>query len=272
MENSASPAAETTDGEGVAEPRGLGLWRFLPLVVLVSGLVAGYAAGLHEHLSLETVARSRETLIAAAGGSSLLAALAFAVFCLVITAFGFPAPSALAVFGGLLFGWLAGALLAVAGAAGGATVMFLASRSAFGGALRQRTGRMSARLARGFERDAFTYLVALRLAPYIPFIAVNIAPALFRVRLPTFVAATVIGMLPLITIFAWLGEGVDDALASAVAAGRQLTPADLVTPQVKLALSALALLAVLVPLVRQIVRRRSLRSARRRGLAAEPES
>jgi uncharacterized membrane protein YdjX (TVP38/TMEM64 family) len=224
----------------------------------VLGLAAGYSAGLHEHFSLETIAGSRANLIAAVGGSSLLAALVFAVFCLVVTAFGFPAPSMLAVVGGLLFGWAAWALLAVAGAAGGATVMYLAARSAFGGALRQGTGRTSARLARGFERDAFTYLVALRLAPYIPFIAVNIAPALFRVRLATFIGATIIGMLPLITIFAWLGEGVDDALASAVAAGRQLTPSDLVTTQVKLALSALALLAVLVPVVRRFARRRPL--------------
>jgi len=272
MENSAGPLVEAADGEDVAEPRGFAAWRFLPVIVLVLGLVAGYAAGLHEHLSLEAVARSREDLIAAAGGSSLLAALAFVAFCLVITAFGFPAPSALAVFGGLLFGWLCGALLAVAGAAGGATIMYIAARYAFGTTLRQRSGRLSRRLARGFERDAFTYLVALRLAPYIPFIAVNIAPALFRVRLSTFIGASVVGMLPLIAIFAWLGDGVDEALDSAIAAGHRLAPADLITPQVKLALSVLALLAVLVPLLRHLIRSRSLRAARRRRVAADGEA
>jgi len=256
MEKPAGPLTQIGDGEAAAL-RASGFRRFLPLAVLVLGFAGGYASGLHEHFSLETLAGSRASLIGAVGGSSVLAALAFAVFCLVVTAFGFPAPSMLAVFGGLLFGWAPGALLAVAGAAGGATVMFLAARSAFGGALRQGARRATARLARGFERDAFTYLVALRLAPYIPFIAVNIVPALFRVRLATFIGATVIGMLPLIAIFAWLGEGVDAALASAVAAGRQLTPSDLVTTQVKLALSALALLAVLVPVVRHLARRRS---------------
>ena len=47
--------------------------------------------------------------------------------------------------------------------------------------------RPSAKLAAGFESNAFSYLLVLRIAPFFPFFVVNIAPALFNVRLKTFV-------------------------------------------------------------------------------------
>ena len=111
-------------------------------------------------------------------------------------ALSFPAAAILTIFSGFLFGWLPGTVFAMLGATGGATLLFLAARTAFGGFLRERVGGFAARLSDGFARDAFSYLLVLRLAPFIPFFVVNIAPALFNVRLRTFVLATVIGILP----------------------------------------------------------------------------
>jgi uncharacterized membrane protein YdjX (TVP38/TMEM64 family) len=112
------------------------------------------------------------------------------------------------------------------------------------------------RFAKGFERDAFTYLLALRLAPFIPFVVANIAPALFRVRSATFVWATLIGLWPLIAIFAWLGEGADGVFATAAAEGRELAPTDLLTPRITLTLAGLALVALLIPVVRRFATRK----------------
>ena len=62
----------------------------------------------------------------------------------------------------------------------------------------------------------------LRIAPFIPFFVVNIAPALFNVRLKTFVAATLLGILPGAFAYAWLGQGLDSVLIAAKAAGRDV--------------------------------------------------
>jgi uncharacterized membrane protein YdjX (TVP38/TMEM64 family) len=102
----------------------------------------------------------------------------------------------LTVISGFLFGWLAGALYAIVAATTGGTTLFLAARTAFGGFLRERAGGIVKKLARGFEEDAFFYLLVLRLTPFIPFFVVNIAPALFKIRLRTFLTATLIGILP----------------------------------------------------------------------------
>ena len=47
-----------------------------------------------------------------------------------------------------------------------------------------------------------------------PFWLVNLAPALFGVRLSTFVAATAIGILPATLTFAVFGAGLDSVIAA----------------------------------------------------------
>jgi uncharacterized membrane protein YdjX (TVP38/TMEM64 family) len=156
-----------------------------------------------------------------------------------------------------LFGWLLGGTLALIGATIGSALLFLAARSAFGHFLRDRVGGFSARLADGFRQDAFVYLLVLRLAPFIPFVLVNIAPALFGVKLRTFIGATAIGIIPAVFAYAWLGQGLDSVLVAASDAGRAVAVSDLVTPEITIAFAALALVAILAAIVRKVWASRS---------------
>jgi uncharacterized membrane protein YdjX (TVP38/TMEM64 family) len=101
--------------------------------------------------------------------------------------------------------------------------MFLAARSAFGDFLRDKVGGRVRRLADGFEKDAFSYLLVLRLAPIFPFFVMNIAPALFNVPLRTYVAATFLGILPGTFAYAYLGQGIDSVLVAARQAGTEVS-------------------------------------------------
>ena len=171
-------------------------WRFAPLVLIAGGLVLCWTMGWHRYVSIAWLADSRDMLSASVDANYLVSALMFVVFYALVTALSFPAASMLTIFAGFLFGWLPGAGLAIVGATTGASILFLAARTAFGGFLRDRAGGIAATLSKGFEKDAFGYLLVLRLAPFIPFFVVNIAPALCGVRPKTFVAATPIGILP----------------------------------------------------------------------------
>jgi len=55
--------------------------------------------------------------------------------------------------------------------------------------------------------DAFNYLLVLRLVPIFPFWLVNLVPALVGVRLPTYVLATFLGIVPGTFVYASLGNG-----------------------------------------------------------------
>ena len=229
-----------------------GRWRFVPIGVVLAGLAFGYAMGWQECLSLEYLGDSKEALKRFAASNPVLAPTVFVLIYAVAVAFSFPAASILTIISGFLFGWLAGALYAIIAATAGATALFLAARTAFGGFLKERAGNATAKLADGFEKDAFGYLLAMRIAPFIPFFVVNIAPALCNVRLKTFVAAPLLGILPGAFAYAWLGQGLHSVIIAAKAAGRDVTVSDLVTPEITIAFIALALVAALATIVRKV--------------------
>jgi uncharacterized membrane protein YdjX (TVP38/TMEM64 family) len=249
-------AKEPTDDEpedSEARPAGTRpLLRFLPVALIVAGLLLGYALGWHERVSLEGLAEDRDMLKRIVAENSILAPAGFIVLYAVAIAFSFPAAAVLTAIGGFLFGWLAGAFYAIVAATIGGTALFLAARTAFGAFLRNRSGRMAARLAHSFEQDAFSYILVLRLAPFIPFFVVSVAPGLFNVRLKTFLAATVIGALPGAFAYAWLGQGLDSVLVVARAAGRPIRLSDFITPEITIAFLALTLVAVLATIVRKV--------------------
>jgi uncharacterized membrane protein YdjX (TVP38/TMEM64 family) len=233
--------------------RSHGARRVLPLAVIALAFAAAYAFGLDDHLTLDALAAKRAALLAFVAANPVGAALIYVAVYAGAVAVAFPVASVMTIFGGFLFGWLLGGALTAMAATAGATLIFLAARSAFGDLLRRRAGTRAARLRDGFRRDAFSYLLILRLAPVLPFFVVNIAPALFDVRLRTFVAATFLGILPGTFAYAYLGQGIDSVLRAASASGRRVTLADIVTPEISLAFLALALVAILAFVVRKFV-------------------
>lgn len=92
----------------------------------------------------------------------------------------------LTLAGGLLFGTVTGAARAVAGATIGAVLLFLAARCALGGWLAGRARGLLDRVRPGLERDGFSYMLALRRLPVVPFWLVNLALALVGMRLGSF--------------------------------------------------------------------------------------
>jgi uncharacterized membrane protein YdjX (TVP38/TMEM64 family) len=152
------------------------------------------------------------------------------------------------VIGGFLFGAMLGVPLSVAGSTLGAVGVFLLGRSVW--ARRIVFGHPTLqRLKEGCRRDAFAYLVALRLVPIMPFGVIHVAAAYFDVSLPTFILGTAAGMVPCIAIYSLLGADLD---ALALHGGVPDAHA-LLHPSILLPLSGLAVLA-LVPVVARRVR------------------
>jgi len=151
------------------------------------------------------------------------------------------------VAGGVLFGLAAGSIYAVLGAWLGAILVFLAARYALGELLERRAGKLLDRVRPGLQRDGFSYLLALRLLPIVPFWLMNLAPALAGMRLAPYAAATLLGIVPATIVFVSLGAGFGDALS----AGQQPDLSIVFRPAVLLPLLGLAVLALLPIGVRQ---------------------
>jgi uncharacterized membrane protein YdjX (TVP38/TMEM64 family) len=115
----------------------------------------------------------------------------------------------LSVAGGFLFGSVFGAAWIVIGATIGATTLFLVAKTALGEPLRLRFASQIKRMEEGFQANAFSYLLLLRLVPLFPFWLVNLAPAFLGVSVVTFVVTTFIGIIPGSFVFASIGNGLN---------------------------------------------------------------
>lgn len=240
---------------GRKSDRQAGLLRYAPALIVMAGLALSYAFGLQDYLSLTFLAEQRQALRAYVDANLLWSAMLFFIAYVLAVAFSFPAASVLTIFGGFLFGWVLGGALVAIGATIGASILFLATRSAFGGFLRHRVDGVLKKLAEGFRDNAFGYLFAIRLAPVFPFFVVNIAAALFDISLGRFAAATFLGILPGTFAYTYLGQGVDSVLVAAKESGRQAQISDLVTQEITLAFFALAFVALIPTILRQVRQR-----------------
>jgi len=184
---------------------GLRLWW--PLLALVAVMTVAYLLGWHKFLSIETLAENRAFLSAFVAENWLLAVVAYAGIYTVTTALSLPVGSILTVIGGFLLGWLLAGMVTIFAATAGATLIFMIAKSTLGEFLRRKAGPFVKKLTAGFNEDAFGYLMFLRLVPVFPFWLVNIAPALFGVKLRTYLITTFLGIIPGTFAIALLGSG-----------------------------------------------------------------
>src|SRR5215510_7601074 len=199
-------------GHATKEGRARSAARLLPLLALLIGLALFFALGLQHHLSCAALRDNRAWL-----GEWVAAHRPLAIL-----------------------GFMALYAAAVALSAAGATVLFLAARTAVGDLLQPRVGPWLSRLQRGFAENALSYLLFLRLVPLFPFFVVNLVPAFLGVRLRSFVVATFFGIIPATFVFAYFGAG----LGSLLDAGRDCSLDSILTPRIVIAFVGLALLAL----------------------------
>ena len=205
------------------EPKGLR--RYLPLALLLIGLAAFFALGGGQYISFAYLSAQYETLRAFVAENLLIAALGYAALYILVVAISVPGAAPLTIAGGLLFGTVLGGSLTVVGATIGAVIIFLAARTAFAETLREKAGPRVQKLREGFERDAFNYLLFLRLVPAFPFFLVNIAAGLFGMRLGPYALATALGIIPGTFVFASIGNGAVSIAPAACADCSNASPA-----------------------------------------------
>jgi uncharacterized membrane protein YdjX (TVP38/TMEM64 family) len=215
-------------------------WHILPLVVLAGIGIVVWRSGVATELSWASLARHQAELLALAAARPLAVAAAYVLLYATVVALSVPEASIVTVCGGLVFGTLVGGVLAVLGATLGAVVLFLVARTALAEVMARRARSFVERVRPRLQRDGFSYLLALRLIPAVPFWLVNIGAALCGMRLFPYTTATLIGIIPATFVFAWVGTGVGTVLA----AGGRPDLALVFSPQILCPLVALALLAL----------------------------
>ena len=131
-------------------------------------------------LSLETLQQHRDQLLGFTEANYAAAVGLFILAYVVVTGLSLPGAVILTLAGGFLFGTGWGLLFVNLGATTGATLAFLAARYLFRDWVEQKFGTWLEPVQEGFAKNAFSYLMTLRLIPLFPFFVINLVSGLTR--------------------------------------------------------------------------------------------
>ena len=218
--------------------------RWLPVGLLILGLVLFFALDLGRYFSFEWLAENYQGIKQSVAENLILACVIFFFIYAVSVAFSLPIASLLTLAGGAIFGWLAIPLV-VGGATLGALVIFLAAKGALADTLSRKAGPFMTKIQDGFNTSPFFWLLALRLIPVAPFWVVNIVPALLGMKTRDYTLATLIGIAPGSTAYVLAGVGIVSPLDRGQVPDLKSVATD---PNIIIALAALGCLA-LIPIV-----------------------
>lgn len=177
-----------------ADKSALRTWA--PLIAILGLMALVFAMGWHRYLTLEQLGRNYATLTELINDNMVLSLLIYAALYIVVVALSLPGALPLTLAGGLFFGWQIAGPVTVIAATVGATIIFLVAKTSLGEALAAKAGPAINKLRKGFQENALSYLLFLRLVPVFPFFVVNLAPAFLGVPLRTYVFGTLLGIIP----------------------------------------------------------------------------
>jgi uncharacterized membrane protein YdjX (TVP38/TMEM64 family) len=221
----------TTTAESASSARG----KIIVAIILTAGVFAFFYFGLNQYLSLDALKANRDALLEFVESHYGTAVALYIGIYILQSALSLPGSAILTLAGGFLFGAVPATIYVNIGATLGATCAFLAARYLLRDWVERKFGSKLAPIQQGFSKNAFSYLITLRLIPLFPFFLVNLVSGLTRVSLGTFMLATAIGIIPGTFVFAY--------------AGRQLgtinSLKEIASPNVLLAFTLLGLLALL---------------------------
>ena len=146
--------------------------------------------------------------------------------------------------GGALFGPFLGTALDLLGGTLGAALAFLVARYIARDWAERRAGPRLQGIMRSVDEEDWRFVAFVRLVPVIPYNIANYLLGLTRIPFPRYVLATLVFMAPSTVAYTWIGH-----------ASRQAIAGD--TENIKYALIALALLALMLFLPRFFKRMRN---------------
>lgn len=188
------------------QARGFNAGRMVIAAVIAVAIGAFLYFELGQYLSLDALKQNRDQLLAFTESNYAASVAIFILTYIVVTGLSLPGAVILTLAGGFVFGGVIGTLFVNLGATTGATLAFLAARYLLRDWVEQKFGRWIEPVQQGFAKNAFSYLLTLRLIPLFPFFVVNLVSGLTRVKVGTYVAATAIGIIPGSFVYAYAGR------------------------------------------------------------------
>jgi len=172
------------------------------LIVMASTITYLYSK---QYLNIETVIAHHDKLQQWTILNRYKAVWIYSLVFTLLIACGVPCASLLTLLGGSLFGPIAVLYAEIATTIGG-LILFLITKNTLGCYFATLHQEWIKKLEAGFKKNAFNYLLMLRLMPILPCWVSNISAGVFNVPSKTFLLATLIGIFPATCIYGLAGN------------------------------------------------------------------
>lgn len=199
-------AAMTTEVSPHVESKKPSTGRIFIALTITLAIGAFFYFDLGHFLSLTALKENRDTLLAFTQTNFIASVVMFILAYTIVTGLSLPGAVILTLAGGFLFGAVGATLFVNIGATTGATLAFLAARYLLRDTVEQKFGKWLRPFQEGFAKNAFSYLLTLRLIPLFPFFVVNLVSGLTRVGAGTYIGATALGIIPGSFVYAYAGR------------------------------------------------------------------
>ncbi len=215
--------------------------KWLPLCFLIIIIILFYFFNLLNYFSLSFLQQEHQLLKAKVAEHFFLSLILFGGVYIIVAATSLPIAAFLTILGGFLFGPFISLVVIDISATVGATILFLAVKATLGDLLQKKATPWVKKMEKGFQENATSYLLSIRLVPLFPFWAVTVASALLGMNVRSFFLATLVGIIPGTLVYSLVGNG----LGALLEKGQTPDLRIIFSPEIFLPLLGLALLSLL---------------------------
>ena len=153
------------------------------------------------------------------------------------------------ILAGFYFGFYEGLIISIIGETLGAIVVFLYGRYLFKEYFLKLLGERFGKFKDGFNKNAISYLMFIRVVGGTPFGVQNLLPAILDMKLRDYFIATIFGVIPWAYILVSLGNGLSNIVEAEQFDSSMLFKAEYITPLIIIA--SIVLLPVLYKLLKK---------------------
>ena len=175
----------------------------IPIILLI------YLIGKYNPISMEFII-TQHGLIRDFINTNLIASI---VMCVVIISFCVSLMwpiTPICILAGFYFGISTGLIISIIGEVIGAVIVFGYGRYLFKNYLLNKLGDRFKSFKDGFNKNAISYLLFIRIIGGTPFGVQNLLPAIFDMRFRDYFIATTFGVVPWAYILTSIGSGIQD--------------------------------------------------------------
>ena len=190
----------------------INLKKWIPLCLIIMIIFLFYLFNLQKYFGFSHLQKELLFLKNMTSEHFFISLLIFGIIYIVVAATALPVAAFITILGGFLFGPLISLVLVDISATVGATILFLVVRTTFRDLFQEKATPWLKKMESGFQKNASSYLLFLRLVPLFPFWVVTIASSLLGMRLRPFFFVTLLGIIPVTLVYSLVGNGLGHLL------------------------------------------------------------